>query len=109
MVIILTKKATSAQIKKMAHEYGSYIKVVVDIEKSILAGGAAFHYEEEQYLLEYGSKQSNLWGGGIDLKTEGIDYNSMINVRPNQGNPSRDVLEAKIREKFDIIVKDLML
>ncbi len=109
MVIVLTKKATSEQLKKMGHEYDNYIKVVVDIEKGILAGGAAFHYEEEGVLLEYSSKQSNLWGGGIDLKTEEIDYNSMINVRPNQDNPSRDVLDTKIREKFDIIVKEIFL
>jgi len=82
---------------------------VVDIEKGILAGGAAMHYDEEQTLLEYGCKQENLWGGGIDFATGTIDYNSMINVRPNQENASRDILLQKIRDKFKTIVQELLL
>lgn len=109
MVTILTEKATNGQIKKMCYEFGNYIKVVVDIEKGILAGGAAMHYDEEQALLEYGCKQENLWGGGIDFTTGTIDYNSMINVRPNQENPSRDILPQEKRDKFKPIVGKLLL
>ncbi len=108
MIFIITKKATKEEIKKMSHEYGSYIKVVIDIEKGILVGGSAYHYEEEQELLGYGCQQKNLWGGGIDLETNQIDYNSMINVRPNQDNPSRDILSKEIRQEFDIIIKNLI-
>lgn len=62
MIIILRdKKATKEQIKKMSYAYGSYIKVVIDIEKEVLAGGADMHYDEEKLLLEYGCKQENLW------------------------------------------------
>lgn len=109
MIIILIKKAADEQIKKMCYEFGNYIKVVVDIGKGILAGGAAMHYDEEQTLLEYGCKQENLWGGGIDLETGMIDYNSMINVRPNQGNQSRDILSQEKRDKFKSIVEELLL
>lgn len=109
MVLIITKKATKGEIKKMAYEYGNYIKVVVDIEKGILAGGSAMHYDEEQELLEYGCKQKNLWGGGIDFDTDIIDYNSMINVRPNQENLSRDIQSQEIRDKFKVIVEKLLL
>lgn len=108
IIILRGKKATKGQTEKMAYEYGSYIKVVVDIEIEILAGGSSFHYEEERELLEYGCKQENLWGGGLDLKSGKIDYNSMINVRPNQDNPSRDILSIEIRQKFDKIVMDLI-
>lgn len=107
-MIILTKKATEEQIKKMCYEFGNYIKVVVDVEKGILAGGAAMHYDEEQLLLEYGCKQENLWGGGMDFVTGAVDYNSMINIRPNQGNPSRDILSKEIRDKFESIVMKLL-
>lgn len=108
-VIILTKKASAEEIDKMGYEYGNYIKVVVDIKKGILAGGAAMHYDEERLLLEYGSKQEDLWGGGIDLKTGQIDYNSMINIRPKQENPSREIMSKDIRERFSKIVKDMIL
>lgn len=109
MTIILTKKATEEQVKKMCYEFGSYIKVVADIKKGILAGGAAMHYDEEQVLLEYGCKQENLWGGGIDFQTSAIDYNSMINTRPNQENFSRDIQSQEIRDRLKSIVEKLLL
>lgn len=108
-MIIILKKATEEQIKKMCHEFGSYIKVVVDIEKGILAGGAAMHYDEEQALLGYGCQQENLWGGGIDFATNTVDYNSMINVRPGQENPSRDILSQEKRDQLKAIIKELLL
>ena len=58
---------------------------------------------------ENGSKQSGLWGGGLDMETKEIDYNSIINLRPGQNNPSRDILSQTIREKFDQIVQNLLL
>lgn len=109
MVLIITKKATEEEIKKMSYEYGNYIKVVVDIKKGILAGGAAMHYDEERTLLEHGSRQENLWGGGIDFDTDIIDYNSMINIRPNQNNLSRDIQSQEIRDKFKAITEKLLL
>lgn len=107
-VIIRGRKANKEEIEKMSYEYGSYIKVVVDIEKGILAGGGAMHYDDERLLLEYGCKQENLWGGGIDLDTGSIDYNSMINVRPNQDNLSRDIQSEERRKKFKLIVEELI-
>lgn len=107
-MIILTQKATGSQIKKMGYEYGSYIKVVVDIEKGILCGGGAMHYDEEQLMLEYGCKQSNLWGGGIDLDTNEVTYDSMINIRPHQGNNKKEIESEEIRQKFKGIVEKLI-
>ena len=43
------------------------------------------------------------------METREIDYNSVINLRPNQGNPSRDILSLEIRKKFDNIVSTLLL
>lgn len=109
IIIIRDKKATKKELEKMSYELGNYIKVVLDIEKGILAGGGSMHFDEEQLLLEYGCKQSNLWGGGIDFTTNEVDYNSMINVRPNQNNHSRDILSEEKRAKFKKIVEDLLL
>ena len=107
--MIIRKKATKAEIGKLAKHFKGYIKVVVDIERKILAGGADRHADDEGALLEDGSKQANLWGGGLDLQTKEIDYNSVINLRANQNNPSRDIMSHDIREKFDKIVKKLLL
>lgn len=109
MIIVISKKATKKELEKMAEDFGGdYIKVVVDVSQEILAGGGERHFDTEQILLERGSDQENLWGGGLDPKTKTIDYNSMINLRPKE-NPSRDILSAEIREKFNKIVKDLLL
>lgn len=108
MVILKNKKASKEEIEKMSYEYGSYIKVVVDIEKEILAGGGGMHYDEERLLLDYGCEQKNLWGGGIDLETGLIDYNSMINVRPNQDNLSRDIQTEEIRKKVKAVIEKLI-
>lgn len=109
MLLIISQKATIEEIRKMALEYQGYIKVVVDIEKEILTGGGEWHFDEEQELLKLGSQQKNLWGGGLDLETGEIDYNSMINLRPRERNPSRDILSFEIRKKFYRIIKKLLL
>lgn len=109
MILIIVKKATQNEIQKMAKDFDGYIKVVVDIEQEILAGGGERHVDAEQKLLKFGSKQKNLWGGGLDLETKEIDYNSVINLRIVDNNPSRDILSFEIRKKFDKIVKQLLL
>lgn len=109
MLLIIRKKATKDEIERMAEDLAGFIKVVVDVENKILVGGGQRHVEGEQKLLEAGSKQHNLWGGGFDTETQEIDYNSMINLRPSQDNPSRDILSPEVRKIFDKIVKELLL
>lgn len=110
MILIFFKKATEEEIKKVVQDFdGLYIKVVVDVEREMLAAGGERHFDAEQILLENGSRQENLWGGGVDVKTGEIDYNSMINLRPNQENSSRDILSSVIRQKFDKVVRNLLI
>lgn len=109
MLLVIRKKATKAETGKISKQFKGYIKVVVDTDRGMLAGGADRHVDEDTVLLEKGSKQKNLWGGGFDLESKEIDYNSIINLRPNQGNPSCDILDKETREKFDKIVKKLLM
>ena len=110
MILIFEKRATEEALKKVAEDFGGlYIKVVVDISREILAAGGERHFDAKQKLLEDGSKQVDLWGGGVDVKTGDIDYNSMINLRPNQDNLSRDIMSFEIRKEFDKIVKKLLI
>ena len=106
--MIIREKASKEQLQELAKHFDGYIKVVVDIERGILSGGGDRHFDEEKILLDNGSLQKNLWGGGFDTKTTEIDYNSIINLRPNQDNPSRDVLSLDIRKKIDEIVERLL-
>lgn len=108
MLQIIRTKATKEQVESSAIDLQGYIKVVVDIEREILIAGGERHVDGEQMLLADGSNQSSLWGGGFDTETKEIDYNSMINLRPSQQNPSREVLSEAVRTKFDAIVKKIL-
>ena len=89
------------------------VKGVVDVEKELLAVDAEFHADLEQYLLENGSKQQNLWGINLyfeeDDPEDFLEFDSMINLRPSQNNRSRGVddpgLQKKIREVVNKWVK----
>ena len=105
MTLIINSKATDEDLKMASEDLDGYIKVVVDIQKEILTAGGTRHVDGEQRLLKQGSEQSNLWGGGMDLETGEIDFDSMINIRPSQNNPSREVLSQEIREKIIHIIR----
>src|SRR3989304_5170405 len=109
MLLLIGKRATKKELDSLGEHFKGYIKIVVDLEKEVLAGGADRHSDEEKALLEEGSKQKDLWGGGFDLETKEIDYNSVINLRPSQDNPSRDILSRELREKINEIVKKLLM
>ncbi|OGK20622.1 hypothetical protein A3C23_05510 [Candidatus Roizmanbacteria bacterium RIFCSPHIGHO2_02_FULL_37_13b] len=108
MLILIRESIKEEEIIKIVEDFDGYIKLVVDVDKEIMTGGGKRHVEGEQLLLNKGSKQENLWGGGIDKQTKEIDYNSIINLRPRQNNPSRDILSEEIRAKFDTIVHKLL-
>lgn len=109
---IVVDKISMADLKKIAGEiFGDMVKVVVDIEKNIMAVGGSMHADEEAALLEKGSKQKNLWGINIYPAQQGddmIEFNSMINLRPSQGNKTRGVESSDLREKIIKIVNSLI-
>lgn len=105
MIITKDSPFTTEEIEKLSEEFETYIKTVIDIEKKICSAGANRHFENEQVLLKDGSKQSDLWGGGTDLETKTIDNNSMINIRPNDGNNSNEIQDREKRTKFEELTK----
>ena len=80
------------------------IKIVVDIEREILAGGSGMHYECEQLLLEDGSKQDNLWGANWFPDEQEIEFESLINIRPHQ-NRSIIIQDKTICDKVERITR----
>lgn len=100
MIITKTQPFTKEEIEKLRELFDTYIKTVIDVEKEICSAGMDMHYEGEAILLKMGSKQSNIWGGGIDLETKIIDFNSFINIRPNDNNTSNEIQDAQTREKY---------
>ncbi len=108
MLLLITSKADVKTLKQVAEDLEGYIKFVVDVEKGILTAGGLRHFEGEELLLKNGSNQQNLWGGGLDLETGELDFDSMINIRSNQGNPSREILSEDLRKKIEKIVRNLL-
>jgi len=105
MIITKNKLFTKNEIEKLKEEFDVYIKTVIDIKKKICSAGANRHFESEQILLKQGSNQKDLWGGGIDLETKDIDFNSFINIRPNNNNTSNEIQDAKIRQEYEKLTR----
>ncbi len=105
MIITKSKPYTKEEIEKLRKEFDVYIKTVIDVKRKVCSAGCNRHFESEKILLEDGSVQSDLWGGGIDLETKIIDFNSFINIRPKDGNTSNEIQSAKIREEYEKLTK----
>lgn len=92
------------ELKKMAADtFGNMVKAVVDVDRELLAVDAELHSDLEALLLEKGSKQKSLWGINFYPEMQGndfIEFDSMINIRPSQGNRSRGVDDKSLRKKI---------
>lgn len=105
MIITSDKPFTKEEVEELKEEFDVYIKTVIDVERKVCSAGCDRHFESEKLLLESGSKQSDLWGGGIDLETKIIDFNSFINIRPKDKNTSNEIQDATIREEYEKLTR----
>lgn len=112
---IVSKDAPIAvgELSEMAEKmFGGLVKAVVDIKRGTMAVDAELHSDEENELLQTGSKQADLWG--INLYPEFfasedfVEYDSVINIRPVLGNRSRGVEDERLRDEIVRIVGDLV-
>ena len=107
-VKIIDKKITESELRKIAKDfYVDMVKGVVDIERGILAIGGEYHMDANAILIENGSRQQNVWGFNWYFDRTGderIEYVSLINIRPAQGNRSMEVQNASLRDAMKIII-----
>lgn len=98
---ILDKPIMMIELKEIAQSmFGDLVKAVIDVDLKRIAIDAELHSDLEALLLENGSKQNSLWGINYYPDLEGddfIEFDSMINLRPSQGNPSRGVDSEAMR------------
>lgn len=110
---IITDKITLAELSEMAEKmFGNLIKAVVDVEKEIMAVDAELHVDLETKLLANDSKQENLWGINLYPEISGqdfIEFDSMINLKPAQGNRTRGIESVEIQGKIRRIVNKLVV
>ena len=107
-MLILNNPISRAELKEYAaNTFGDMIKCVADVDKGLMAIDADLHADLERLLLEKGSEPSALWGFNLYPDESGddfIEYDSLINIRSWQGNPSRDVLDQEVRGRIATIV-----
>ncbi|MBU0625585.1 hypothetical protein KKF05_04545 [Patescibacteria group bacterium] len=111
MVISSDKISLSDIIGLSKKRFGDMVKAVVDIETRVVAFGGELHADEEQVLLDRGSKQNDLWGINIyhELpRDQWIEFDSMINIRPSQRNLSRGVEDEEVRRVIVDIVNKMI-
>ena len=92
----------------MLQALGTYVKLAVDIRRGVLAGGGAMHADCEAALLEDGSQQEDVWGADWNPAAQQVTFESLINIRPRQNNPSMDILDKAIRQRVAEIAYQLV-
>lgn len=107
LVVIITKNTpfTKDEINKLRDVLDIYIKTVIDLKKRVCSAGSSIHADSEKILLDQGSLQQDIWGGGIELETKTIDFNSFINIRPSQKNMSNEIQDEKIRKTYEKLTR----
>lgn len=102
-------KISRTELTEMSKKmYDPMVKAVVDIRQKLVVVDAEMHVDEEQWLLENGSQQADLWGINLYPGKFGTDefikYDSMINIRPRQNNRAREIASKEIKDQVTAII-----
>lgn len=105
-IVLAQTPLERAELKRLvAAHFEDMVKYVVDVARGIAAVGGDLHSDEEALLLEHGSRQEDLWGANYypgKGPDECIEFTSLINIRPAQGNPGMLIgdegVRARVRE-----------
>ena len=86
----------------------TYVKLAVDVEREILAGGGAMHADCEAVLLEDGSQQEFIWGADWNPESQEVTFESLINIRPRQNNRSLELQDPNLRAEVEKVARNLL-
>jgi hypothetical protein len=106
---LIRSKATAEQVAEMLETLGDYVKLAVDVDRQILAGGGALHADCEAVLLEAGSSQESIWGADWVPSSRSVHFEALINLRPGQQNMSMTIQNPEIRQCVERIVRALLV
>jgi len=105
---IIDKKISEPELREIAKDfYVEMVKGVVDIKNEIIAIGGEYHMDANVTLIDNGSKQQDIWGFNWYFNKsddERIEYISLINIRPMQGNRVMEVQDLFLRDKMKSII-----
>jgi len=107
-IYIVRQRATGEEISGMLEELKTYIKLAVDVERNILAGGGEYHADCEEVLLEDGSRQEDIWGADWYPESKAVEFIALINIRPQQGNRGMRVENPQLRARIEATIRRLL-
>lgn len=108
MIVTLRQLATQEQLAQMSEAFGeTLIKLAVDVEREVLAGGGELHADCEEALLDDGSQQQHIWGADWYPLQHEVGFESLINIRPRQHNLALEVQDPVLRSRIETIVRRL--
>ena len=95
MIKVIDKKIDKHILKEIcdAH-FKTMVKFVVDIKLKKMGVGGELHSDAEELLINEGSNQEDIWGANLypyKSADERLEYTSLINIRPGQGNLSMEI------------------
>ncbi len=85
--------------------YCTFIKLAVDVATGAEAAGGKMHADCEEVLLDNGSKQEDIWGADWVPDKRMVEFESLINIRPRQGNRSAVVQSPILQVRSEEIVR----
>jgi hypothetical protein len=101
-IVIVDRRLDPAELARLTGLFfEDMVKYVVDVARRVAAVGGELHADAEQLLLDSGSRQSDLWGANYYPgrgREDCIEYTSLINIRPTQGNRGMEIEDTSIRD-----------
>ena len=89
-IAIIRERIERSELERLvAAHFSDMVKIVVDLQREVVAVGGELHADAEQLLLEQGSRQADLWGANYYPgrgAEECLEYTALINIRPSQAD-----------------------
>ncbi len=67
--------------------------------------GGEYHIDCEEVLVQGGSRQEDLYGGGYRVSTKEVEYMAMSNYKPALGKNTYEIMDAEVRNKLEGLTK----
>ena len=103
-ILVLDRPITERELSELlGNPFDDMVKFVVDLRRRLVAFGGELHADAEALLLEQDCRQEDLWGGNyfpVRDTSSCIEFTSLINIRPAQGNRSIEVQDETLRARI---------
>lgn len=111
-IVVTDRKLPPEELGRLVRLFfEDMVKYVVDVQRRVVAVGGELHADAEQLLLEDGSRQADLWGANYypgKGREDCIEFTSLINIRPAQGNRSMVIEDPVIQERVREITFEVL-